>query len=132
MPCGWSARASPRSAAHEMGILIITHYERLLEHNKPDFMHVMLGGRIVETGGPELAAELHKQGYDRIRAAYPEAAADEAEMEARRSEQNQPSRQAVGHARWHDDSVGQRHCRPTRSLTNTARKETIMATDLKQ
>ena len=40
----------------------------------------MLGGRIVETGGPELAVELHKQGYDRIRAAYPEAAADEAAM----------------------------------------------------
>ena len=39
----------------EMGILIITHHEQLLEHNQPDFTHVMLGGRIVETGGPELA-----------------------------------------------------------------------------
>ena len=56
----------------EMGILIITHHEQLLEHNRPDFTHVMLGGRIVETGGPELAIELHKQGYDRIRAAYPD------------------------------------------------------------
>ena len=37
----------------------------------------MLGGRIVETGGPELAMELHKQGYDRIRAAHPEVQADE-------------------------------------------------------
>ena len=46
----------------EMGILIITHHEQLLEHNRPDFTHVMLGGRIVETGGPELAVELHKQG----------------------------------------------------------------------
>ena len=64
----------------EMGILIITHHEQLLEHNAPDFTHVMLGGRIVETGGAELAAELHKQGYDRIRAAYPEAAADELAM----------------------------------------------------
>jgi len=64
----------------EMGILIITHHEQLLEHNAPDFTHVMLGGRIVETGGPELAAELHKKGYDRIRAAYPEAAADELAM----------------------------------------------------
>ena len=64
----------------EMGILIITHHEQLLEHNRPDFTHVMLGGRIVETGGPELAAELHKQGYDRIRKAYPDAAADEAAM----------------------------------------------------
>ena len=38
----------------------------------------MLGGRIVESGGPELATELHKQGYDRVRAAHPEAADDEA------------------------------------------------------
>jgi Fe-S cluster assembly ATP-binding protein len=67
----------------EMGILIITHHEHLLEHNRPDFTHVMLGGRIVETGGPELALELHKQGYDRIRAAYPSAAADEAAMKDR-------------------------------------------------
>jgi Fe-S cluster assembly ATP-binding protein len=66
----------------EMGILIITHHEQLLEHNHPDYTHVMLGGRIVQTGGPELAAELHKQGYDRIRAAYPEAAADEEAMAA--------------------------------------------------
>jgi Fe-S cluster assembly ATP-binding protein len=65
----------------EMGILIITHHEHLLEHNRPDFTHVMLGGRIVETGGPELAVELHKKGYDRIRAAYPSAAADEAAMQ---------------------------------------------------
>jgi Fe-S cluster assembly ATP-binding protein len=61
---------------HEMGILIITHHEQLLEHNRPQFTHVMLGGRIVQTGGPELAAELHKRGYDRLRAAFPEAAAD--------------------------------------------------------
>jgi Fe-S cluster assembly ATP-binding protein len=65
----------------EMGILIITHHERLLEHNPPDVTHVMLGGRIVETGGPELAAELHRHGYDRIRAAYPAAAAEEQLME---------------------------------------------------
>ncbi|HUS39889.1 MAG TPA: Fe-S cluster assembly ATPase SufC [Pirellulales bacterium] len=61
----------------EMGVLIITHHERLLEHNPPDVTHVMLGGRIVESGGPELAAELHKHGFDRIRAKYPEAAAAE-------------------------------------------------------
>ena len=69
----------------EMGILIITHHEQLLEHNPPDFTHVMLGGRIVETGGPELAAELHKQGYDRIRATYPAAAAEEAAMQEKRA-----------------------------------------------
>jgi Fe-S cluster assembly ATP-binding protein len=63
-----------------MGILIITHHEQLLEHNHPDKTHVMLGGRIVETGGPELAAELHKKGYERIRGAYPQAAAEERAM----------------------------------------------------
>jgi Fe-S cluster assembly ATP-binding protein len=65
----------------EMGILIITHHEQLLEHNIPHRTHVMLGGRIVESGGPELAAELHKRGYERIRAAYPEAAAAERALE---------------------------------------------------
>ena len=64
----------------DMGILIITHHEQLLEHNIPHRTHVMLGGRIVESAGPELAAELHKRGYERIRAAYPEAAADEQAM----------------------------------------------------
>jgi len=64
-----------------MGILIITHHEQLLEHNIPLRTHVMLGGRIVESGGPELAAELHKKGYERIRAAYPEAAAAERALE---------------------------------------------------
>ena len=65
----------------EMGILIITHHEQLLEHNIPLRTHVMLGGRIVESGGPELAQELHKRGYERIRSAYPEAAAAERAME---------------------------------------------------
>jgi len=63
-----------------IGLLIITHHERLLEHNRPDYTHVMLGGRIVESGGPELAEELHRHGYDRIRAQYPEAAAVTAEL----------------------------------------------------
>ena len=58
-----------------MGLLIITHHDKLLERNPPDFTHVMLGGRIVETGGVELAHELHSHGYDRIRRAYPEAEA---------------------------------------------------------
>ncbi|WP_428304016.1 Fe-S cluster assembly ATPase SufC [Lacipirellula sp.] len=65
----------------EMGILIITHHDKLLDYNTPDFTHVMLGGRIVETGGVELARELYTEGYDRIRAAYPEAAAVDAEMQ---------------------------------------------------
>ena len=46
----------------------------------------MLGGRIVETGGRNWPRELHKQGYDRIRAPYPDAAADEAAMTAEREE----------------------------------------------
>lgn len=71
----------------DMGILIITHHDKLLEHNRPDFTHVMLGGRIVESGGPELAAELHGQGYDRIRAAYPEAAAANQAMQSRETEE---------------------------------------------
>ena len=57
----------------KMGLLIITHHDKLLEHNPPDFTHVMLGGRIVETGGIDLANELHSSGYDRIRQAYPDA-----------------------------------------------------------
>ncbi|MCI0491638.1 MAG: Fe-S cluster assembly ATPase SufC [Planctomycetes bacterium] len=64
----------------EMGILIITHHDRLLEHNVPDFTHVMLGGRIVETGGVELARELYTEGYDQVRARHPEDAAIEKEM----------------------------------------------------
>ena len=65
-----------RIGGHEMGILIITHHDKLLEYNRPDVTHVMLGGRIVESGGPELAEELHSSGYDRIRAKYPQAAAE--------------------------------------------------------
>jgi Fe-S cluster assembly ATP-binding protein len=66
----------------DMGILIITHHDRLLEHNTPDFTHVMLGGRIVETGRVELARELYTEGYDRIRDSHPEDAAVEKEMAA--------------------------------------------------
>ncbi len=64
----------------EMGLLIITHHDKLLEHNPPDVTHVILGGRIVETGGAELAKELHEHGYDRIRAANPEADTANQEM----------------------------------------------------
>jgi Fe-S cluster assembly ATP-binding protein len=64
-----------------MGLLIITHHDKLLEHNPPEFTHVILGGRIVETGGPELAAELHTKGYERIRREHPEAAQINDELE---------------------------------------------------
>lgn len=65
----------------KMGLLIITHHDKLLAHNPPEYTHVILGGRIVETGGKELAEELHEKGYERIRKEYPDAAAvnDDAE-----------------------------------------------------
>lgn len=50
-----------------LGMLVITHYQRLLNYIKPDYVHVMLDGRIVESGGPELALELEAKGYDWIR-----------------------------------------------------------------
>lgn len=67
----------------DMGILIITHHDRLLEHNTPDFTHVILGGRIVETGGVELARELYTEGYEKVRERHPEDAAIEKEMAAK-------------------------------------------------
>ncbi len=51
----------------ETGLLLITHYTRLLQHVRPDFVHVIVGGRIVEEGGPELAAAIDAEGYDRYR-----------------------------------------------------------------
>ena len=48
----------------EMGALVITHYQRILEYITPDFVHVMVGGRIVEEGGPELAHRLEAEGYE--------------------------------------------------------------------
>jgi Fe-S cluster assembly ATP-binding protein len=60
-----------------MGVLIITHHERLLEFNVPQFTHVMLAGRIVESGDARLAHELHENGYAGVRERYPSAAAEE-------------------------------------------------------
>jgi Fe-S cluster assembly ATP-binding protein len=51
----------------DMGSLIITHYTRILDYVKPDFVHIMLDGRIVREGGAELADELEEKGYDFIR-----------------------------------------------------------------
>jgi Fe-S cluster assembly ATP-binding protein len=50
-----------------MGALIITHYTRILGYVKPDFVHIMLNGRIVQEGGPELADHLEEKGYDWVR-----------------------------------------------------------------
>jgi len=44
--------------------LIITHYQRLLNYIKPDFVHVLINGKIIKSGGPELAIELEKKGYE--------------------------------------------------------------------
>ena len=55
----------------DMGALVITHYQRILNHITPDFVHVFVGGRIVEEGGPELAHKLEAEGYK----AYEEAVA---------------------------------------------------------
>ena len=47
--------------------MVITHYQRLLDYLKPDVVHVLLGGRIVKTGGPELATEIERRGFDWIK-----------------------------------------------------------------
>jgi Fe-S cluster assembly ATP-binding protein len=54
----------------ELGVLVITHYQRLLNYIKPDYVHIMLDGRIVESGGPDLALHLEEQGYDWVREKY--------------------------------------------------------------
>ncbi|MDQ4030502.1 MAG: Fe-S cluster assembly ATPase SufC [Actinomycetota bacterium] len=53
----------------EMGALLITHYQRILNYIEPDFVHVFVGGRIVEEGGPELAHKLEAKGYESFVAA---------------------------------------------------------------
>ena len=63
------------------GVLVITHYQRILDYIKPQFVHILFGGRIVENGGPELVQKLEAEGYQWIRDKYPEAARDEDELE---------------------------------------------------
>jgi Fe-S cluster assembly ATP-binding protein len=58
----------------DLGVLVITHYQRLLNYIKPDYVHVMMGGRIVESGGPDLALHLEEKGYEWIREKYEEEA----------------------------------------------------------
>lgn len=50
----------------DLGILIITHYQRILNYIKPDFVHILLAGRILKSGGPELAKHLEEVGYEKI------------------------------------------------------------------
>jgi len=59
-----------------LGVLIITHYQRILNYIKPDVVHVMLGGRVVETGGADLAQHLEEHGYDWVREKYDELVAE--------------------------------------------------------
>lgn len=54
----------------DLGVLVITHYQRILNYIKPDYVHIMLGGRIVESGGPDLALHLEEHGYDWVREKY--------------------------------------------------------------
>ena len=65
-----------------LGLLLITHYQRILEYVTPDHVHVLMGGQVVKEGGPELARELEAKGYEGIRAELGvEASADHAEAE---------------------------------------------------
>jgi Fe-S cluster assembly ATP-binding protein len=77
------------AARHSTGILVITHYERILNYIKPQFVHILYGGRIVENGGPEVVKLLEEKGYTWVREKYPEAAQDEDAMEAEL--QNKPA-----------------------------------------
>lgn len=67
---GVSALSGP-----DLGVLVITHYQRILNYIKPDFVHILFEGRIVESGGPELALKLEERGYDWIREKHQPVAA---------------------------------------------------------
>ena len=64
--CGEGINAIMRKS--DKAVLLITHYQRLLDYVKPDFVHVLAGGRIIRTGGPELALELEEHGYEAVTA----------------------------------------------------------------
>jgi len=58
----------------DRGMLVITHYQRILNYVRPDFVHVLFDGRIIKSGGRELAEELESEGYERIIGAAAEVA----------------------------------------------------------
>src|ERR671928_134572 len=58
------ARGVQELVGPDMGAVVITHYQRILNYIEPDFVHVFVGGRIVEEGGPELAHKLEAEGYE--------------------------------------------------------------------
>ena len=68
-------RVEAATNEHGLGVLAITHYNRLLEELKPDHVHILVKGRIVESGGPDLADRLERDGYEAF--ANAEEAADE-------------------------------------------------------
>ncbi len=57
-----------RATRPELGVLLITHYQRILSELRPDRVHILIGGRVVDSGGPELAGRLEEEGYDAWRA----------------------------------------------------------------
>lgn len=57
----------------KMGVMVITHYQRMLDYIQPDFVHIMFDGRIVESGGKDLSLVLEEQGYDWVREKYGQA-----------------------------------------------------------
>jgi Fe-S cluster assembly ATP-binding protein len=54
----------------DLGVLVITHYQRILNYIKPQFVHILFGGRVVESGGADLASRLEEHGYDWVREKY--------------------------------------------------------------
>ncbi len=53
-----------RQARPELGVVVVTHYQRILTELQPDFVHLLIEGRIVTSGGPELARQLEEEGYE--------------------------------------------------------------------
>jgi len=62
-------RVEAMTTEDHLGVLAITHYARLLDELRPDVVHVLMGGRVVQTGGPELAQQLEETGYEGLAAA---------------------------------------------------------------
>jgi len=53
----------------ELGVLVITHYQRILDYIKPEYVHILVNGRIVMSGGPDLALKLEEKGYEWVKEA---------------------------------------------------------------
>ncbi len=65
---GINAIMRQKAGGPDKAVLLITHYQRLLDYVQPDFVHVLAGGRIVKSGGPELALQLEEEGYEAVAA----------------------------------------------------------------